>query len=232
VLRKNEIWLPSVEACVECGFVPAHPVIPKLPCHHRPRQSVPPQSARPLPGTPSETSTFDLCYPDCYGSAVPVLRMAHGYCLSQNHISQMAPYCVSSFLEMEVGGKRSTASTKKLRELIRKMAYENPTWREERIANELKLNRISWWSSYRNALSRAGSRHLVYRTARSGLRRGSVLVSRLTSNSLPIRTRFTTHHIQENQLLGSPSTVPAPSFVLTPPTILKTVDSLHRSCVS
>src|SRR5712691_12526948 len=51
--------------------------------------------------------------------------MAHGSaCRKTGDSSQMAPYCVSSFLEMEVEETRSTASTKKLQELIRKWSLD------------------------------------------------------------------------------------------------------------
>ncbi len=51
----------------------------------------------------------------------------------------MASHGISSFLEREVSRARPIAAAKEPAKLIREMAHENPTWGEERIADELKL---------------------------------------------------------------------------------------------
>ena len=51
----------------------------------------------------------------------------------------MAPHGVPDVLEMEIPEGRPSGVAKNLRELIRQMDRENPTWGEERIANELSL---------------------------------------------------------------------------------------------
>jgi hypothetical protein len=51
----------------------------------------------------------------------------------------MASHRVPAVLEMEASERVRPQLPKNLRELIREMANDNPTWGEERIADELKL---------------------------------------------------------------------------------------------
>jgi hypothetical protein len=51
----------------------------------------------------------------------------------------LAPQKIPAVLALEIEIDGTTAPPKDLRQLIRQMAAENPIWREERIANVLKL---------------------------------------------------------------------------------------------
>lgn len=51
----------------------------------------------------------------------------------------MASDRVPGLLEMEVSKARSTAAANRLAQLIREIARDNPTWGQERIADEPKL---------------------------------------------------------------------------------------------
>jgi putative transposase len=54
-------------------------------------------------------------------------------------VPQMASECLQDVLALEVAQARTSSAAQNLRELVCRMARENPTWGEERIANELSL---------------------------------------------------------------------------------------------
>lgn len=68
---------------------------------------------------------------------VPVARGA-GEC-EGGHTTPLAPQRIPTLLALEVQAHGKTSFAQKPSGLIRKMAAENPTWGEERIANELKM---------------------------------------------------------------------------------------------
>jgi hypothetical protein len=70
--------------------------------------------------------------------ATPTLRLSM-IVLGAGHLYQMASKCISAVLAMEVPKARSSLVPQNLREMIRMMDLENPTWGEERIAGELLL---------------------------------------------------------------------------------------------
>jgi hypothetical protein len=140
--KRSGLHLPLRDLASSCRMwlVPAHPLVPFLTCRRRGRESVPSQTARFVSRMQGEVSTFERCHTRPDGSCSPGSSIGVKLWSSS---SQKHPLS-GIVLRTRCSGNGSLESgrpglPKNRRELIPEMAHENPTWGEERIADELKL---------------------------------------------------------------------------------------------
>jgi putative transposase len=122
-----------------CRFVPPRgpgPTIQKLACSGK---SLPAQAARILPRTQNQTTAARQSNPPEPRLAQPLVRLAKRIDgRDAQNLYRLAPQGLPTFLEWKCQSGRPRIPLD-LQRLVRRMAHENPTWGEERIANELLL---------------------------------------------------------------------------------------------
>src|SRR5215472_12445035 len=102
------------------------------------REPVPAQTTGVLPGAPSQTAAHDRRRSPLPGLLVPLLCMEIGAGGGQaGHLDRLASPSISPVLEVEVATGQAPRIQQDLRQLIAQWVRANPTWGEQRVADEL-----------------------------------------------------------------------------------------------
>ena len=127
--------------CCPCCWPMALGIWALSPVAYRPcrGKSLSSQAVGPVPGALDHPTACHPCDPPHLGLAGPLVRLAPraGHCPT-GHVDPLASSGVPTVLALEITTWTSPDPSD-LQALIRRMARENPSWGEERIANELLL---------------------------------------------------------------------------------------------
>ena len=105
------------------------------------REPFPAKAVGPVPGAEGQASAGRRVHPLDDGGPESMLRLAEpaGERRSR-HPPALAPPVIPPLLALEGQDGGPTAPPRNLQTLLREMAADNPTWGQERIANELQIN--------------------------------------------------------------------------------------------
>ena len=137
-IRSAARYVPEV--LVKCRLADDPPAVVFFPRNTRRGEPFSAKTTRAVSRTRGPTAANDRGLPPDDGRTGAGVRLAQrARHREARDVAQMAPHGVSDVLALEVAPARPATLPKNIRELVRQTARENPTWGEQRIADELSL---------------------------------------------------------------------------------------------